>query len=124
VSGTGGFASFSVPIGPDGTFRVNNLNFGSYLLTAYDGFGHVRARVTTPIVLAAPNQVASANMKFVGLGRVEGRVFNPDGSSAIGLGSWDVAQPQSGLRRLLSRRRDEQRRVLLGGQRYDRRPSR
>ena len=69
VSGGGGLASFNVPISPDGTFRVDNLNFGAYTLTAYDSAGRVRARVTTPIILATPNQVASTSMKFVGLGR-------------------------------------------------------
>jgi hypothetical protein len=85
VLGSGSRGSFTVPIAADGTFRADNLNLGSYTLVAYDADGRVRARITSPIVLAVPNQVANASMKFVGLGTVVGRVFNPDGSSAIGL---------------------------------------
>ena len=81
VSIAGGFANLTVPIAPDGTFRADNLNFGGYTLAAYDSAGRVRARVTTPIILAVPNQVVSTSMKFVGLGSVEGRVINPDGSA-------------------------------------------
>ncbi|MEQ1868664.1 MAG: Ig-like domain-containing protein [Vicinamibacterales bacterium] len=80
-----GFGSLTVPIGTDGTFRADNLVFGSYVLTARDTENRVRAHVNDPIVLAVPNQLAQTSMKFVGLGTVDGRVINPDGSSAIGL---------------------------------------
>jgi len=88
-----------------------------------DGLRRVRpcpARVTTPIVLAAPNQVASANMKFVGLGRVEGRVFNPDGSSAIGLGV-TLRSLNPGFGGFYPADATNNGGVLLGGQRSDRR---
>ena len=74
-----------VSILSDGTFRADNLVFGSYLLTARDAQGRIRARVTDPVVLSSPDQVAETSMTFVGLGRVEGRVINPGGSSAAGL---------------------------------------
>ncbi len=83
--GVTGQVNVTVPIAPDGTFRADNLTFGSYTLVAYDAQNRLRARVTNPIVLSAPNQVAQTSMKFVGLGSVDGRVINPDGSSAIGL---------------------------------------
>ncbi|MEN3340225.1 MAG: large repetitive protein, partial [Acidobacteriota bacterium] len=76
----------TVPMGPDGTFRFDNLTFGSYMLLARDVHDRVRAHVFSPIVLASPDQVAHTSMKYVGLGSVGGRVLNPDGSSAIGLG--------------------------------------
>ena len=85
VVGSGPKGSFDVPIAADGTFRADNLALGDYTLAAYDATGRVRARVTTPIVILIPNQVAQTSMKFVGLGSVDGRVLNPDGSSAIGL---------------------------------------
>ena len=85
VIGSGPSGIFTVPIAADGTFRADNLNLGAYTLAAYDPTGRVRARVTNPIVLVIPNQVAQTSMKFVGLGSVGGRVLNPDGSSAIGL---------------------------------------
>jgi hypothetical protein len=84
VSGQGGNASFTVTLAADGTFQADNLNLGTYSLTAYDAQNRVRAHAAA-VVLAAANQVASTTMKFVGLGGVNGRVLNPDGSSAIGL---------------------------------------
>ncbi len=81
-----GSAGVTVAIGSDGTFRADNLVFGSYTLAAYDAQNRLRAHVDDPIVLASPNQVAQTSMKFVGLGSVSGRVLNPDGSSASGLG--------------------------------------
>ncbi len=74
--------SFSAPIAPNGTFRIDGLLFGVYSLTAVDKQGRVRAHTSSPIVLASLNQVAQASLKFVGLGSVGGRVVNPDGSSA------------------------------------------
>ena len=84
VFGQGGNASFTIVLDADGAFRADNLNLATYQITAYDSQNRVRAH-SAPVVLAASNQVASTSMKFVGLGGVNGRVLNPDGSSAIGL---------------------------------------
>ena len=85
VSISSGGSGGTVTLEADGTFRFDNLVFGSYTLVARDAQNRIRAHVLTPIVLASPNQVAQTSMKFVGLGTVDGRVLNPDGSSAIGL---------------------------------------
>jgi len=94
VSGTGGFASFSVPIRADGTFRVDNLNFGSYLLTAYDGSAMSGARVTTPIVLTGAEPGGVRDMSSSASARRGPRV-NPDGRARSG--SRTLRQPQSGF---------------------------
>jgi hypothetical protein len=65
----------------DGTFRFDGLTLGGYLLYAYDQAA--RWRAVSPIVtLATPAEVATANLTFVGLGTVSGRVLNVDSSSA------------------------------------------
>src|SRR5262249_23518531 len=69
----------------DGTYRVDGLPLGSYLLTIRDGGGRLRARSKAVTQLTVLNQVATANFKLVGLGSIPGRVLNPDGSSAQGL---------------------------------------
>jgi hypothetical protein len=109
-----GSAGVTVAIGNDGTFRADNLVFGSYTLVAYDAQNRVRAHVNDPIVLASPNQVAQTSMKFVGLGSVSGRVLNPNGSSASGLGVTG-ARPEPRIRWLPPGDNDERRRVLFGG---------
>jgi hypothetical protein len=68
----------------DGTYRLDNLLLSTYNLFAYDLQGRKRA-VFNNVRLDANGQVAVANMTFVGLGTVTGRVLNPDNSSAPNL---------------------------------------
>jgi hypothetical protein len=71
----------------DGTFRFEGLRLTpvAYHLRAYDAQGLVRALAREPVVLTTAGQIATREMTFVGLGHVNGRVLNPDGSSASAL---------------------------------------
>jgi hypothetical protein len=77
--------SISTPIRPDGTYRFDGLPLKIYALTVRDVDNRTRAHSKTPIVLSTPNQVGQANLKMVGLGSINGRLLNPDGSSAQGV---------------------------------------
>lgn len=77
--------------GADGTYRFDALALGSYALTVYDVAGRLRARtfnagVPADPVVASAGQVVTRDLTFIGLGTVTGRVINPGGSSAQGMG--------------------------------------
>jgi hypothetical protein len=65
----------------DGTFRFDSLTLAGYFLHVHDQAGRWRA-VSPVVTLATPAEVATANLTFVGLGTVSGRVLNIDSSSA------------------------------------------
>ncbi len=65
----------------DGTFRFDGLTLAGYVLYAYDQASRWRA-VSPAVTLATLGEVAPANLTFVGLGTVSGRVLNIDSSSA------------------------------------------
>jgi len=67
-----------VAIGSDGTFRADNLVFGSYTLVGYDGRPRSCA-VNDPIVLRIAKSSGPDEHEVVGLGTVSGRVLNPMG---------------------------------------------
>ncbi|MEQ1871423.1 MAG: carboxypeptidase-like regulatory domain-containing protein, partial [Vicinamibacterales bacterium] len=71
-------------VGPDGTFRFDNLSLRNWDVVAYDAQGRKRAQ-TTNVLVNQNGQVVTVNLTFVGLGSVVGRVLNPDNSSASNL---------------------------------------
>lgn len=72
-----------VPVNPDGTFRFD-LTLRTWDLFGYDGQNRKRA-LARGVVLNQNAQLVTANMTFIGLGTVSGRVLNPDNSSAPNL---------------------------------------
>jgi hypothetical protein len=74
----------SAPIAADGTFRIDDVPLGSFNVSVRDPQGRLRALVKN-VVLSAPAQVASLTLTEIGLGTVNGRVLNPDSSSAPNL---------------------------------------
>ncbi len=68
----------------DGVFSIDNLPLRGYNLSVRDGQGRLRA-VAKDIVLASPGQIETRNPTLIGLGSVNGRVLNPDSSSAPNL---------------------------------------
>jgi hypothetical protein len=74
----------TVAIGPDGTYRLDDLPLGPYQVDAYDAGGVLRAR-QPGVVLRENGEVVTVDLVFVAMGTVTGTVFYPDGSSAAGL---------------------------------------
>lgn len=69
----------------DGSFRFDALPLGSYTLQALDSTtGQVRA-INTGLALSSNGDLITSNLTFVGLGRVQGTVRNPNGSLASGV---------------------------------------
>ena len=65
----------------DGSFRLDGLKLGTYILQAYDAKNHLRA-IVHDIELTANGQVEARTLVEIGVGSVTGRVINPNGSSA------------------------------------------
>ncbi len=80
--------------GADGQFRFDGLQLSAatptgpvtrpYIIYAHDQAGQRRA-IRTGIELRVNDEVQVADLTFVGLGSVHGRVLNPDSSSAAGI---------------------------------------
>ncbi len=76
---------FNLATATDGVYRFERLPLGTYTLRVYDAKGQFRA-IARDIGLETNNEVETRDLSFVGLGTVAGRVVNPDGSSASGIG--------------------------------------
>jgi hypothetical protein len=68
-----------------GAYRFDRLPLGVYTVRVYDSAGQFRA-IARAVGLETNNEVEARDLSFVGLGTVRGRVANPDGSSASGIG--------------------------------------
>jgi hypothetical protein len=65
----------------DGSYRFDAIPLGIYILDALDSTGRLRAKANT-VTLSSNGEIVTANMTFVGLGTVTGRVLNPNGTAA------------------------------------------
>jgi len=69
--------SASMTTAGDGTYQFSTLPLDSYNLIFYDANGLQRAKASS-IVLASDGEIVTRNFTMVGLGTVNGRVFEPN----------------------------------------------
>ena len=69
-----------VTTGPDGTYRFNNVRLGGYNVNATDQEGRPRASVVAEVT--ANDEVVTRDLVFEGIGTVNVRVKNPNGTPA------------------------------------------
>jgi hypothetical protein len=67
-------------IGSDGRYRIDGLRLREYVADVRDAQGRLRARAS--LTLTTIGQVRAQNFTWIALGTVNGRVINPDASSA------------------------------------------
>jgi hypothetical protein len=72
--------SGSMTTAGDGTYQFSTLPLDTYELTVYGTTGLLRAKASS-IQLASDGETATRNLTLIGLGTVNGRVFEPNGST-------------------------------------------